>query len=176
MGEYAKINGEMRKIGTCEMMYYLEMGELVSSIIEPDENSLDPRRCIEELWFKLPGVEWGTIIKVDVEDIENEHGIVQLSSKSGLLVNMPCTAETRFPKGNGYFRNGGTGGYFLAGMGIRGGKEALLVQCVDCKRSWRIEKGDGEYERAMESLPVKLAEDMKKSFEITIAEFCKGVV
>lgn len=177
MGEYAKINGEVKKIGTCDLMYYLDMIELVKSDIEPEPNSLDPRKCVDQLWFKLPGVEWGRRLQVEVADIENGHGTVQLKSSSGLMMNVECTKETRFPeRGGNVFRNGGAGGYSLVGMGIRNGGAALLIECMDCGAKWRIEEEEKEeYEKVLDSLPDEIGKVIQTAFKMAKEEFYEGV-
>jgi hypothetical protein len=54
MGEYARnrMTGESFKIGTCESMTDLRRDQL--HLIEPEENSLDPREYADRLRFRFP--------------------------------------------------------------------------------------------------------------------------
>ena len=65
MGEYAidKRTGGKVKIGTCENMYYLRL-EQINDVIPLAPENVDPKKDIEELYFRLPrkdedGIEAG---------------------------------------------------------------------------------------------------------------------
>lgn len=103
MGEYATIKGtnEEVKIGTCESMYYIRASDM-------HKVNYNFREGMEFLSFRLPFKDEPEFedrlhgnhnkgIDVDIPDIDDGHGTVQLSAvqKNGLLISFPCCAETR---------------------------------------------------------------------------------
>src|SRR5438132_13372510 len=108
MGEYAirKSDNQEIKIGTCEDMYYLRLEDLDK--ITPLPSSIDPIREIGSLRFRLPFPDEdhlqpgeyepynrGERLYCGNEDFTDpktaeEPVLIQLTHKSGLLVNLTC--------------------------------------------------------------------------------------
>ena len=166
MGEYARINGQSVKIGTCEDMYYLRAEDAHKAQKEP--HSLDAATCLG-LRFRLPfpdedGVQIGhyddpfrgfrlyrmvkdKASRVDYcEDFaphdlsDAKPGNLQLRHEaSGLLLNVPCHHGVKLPEITGAtaFWNGK--GYSLELIQIKRvapGQYVPIVQCRHCGNKW----------------------------------------
>lgn len=168
MGEYAirKSDRQRIKIGTCSDMFYIRYGDRDKVIAE--HNSVDIARHPENLRFRLPFPDEDRIFPGDYENynralrlyrtmpgttenfIDSESaaqpGTIQLTHKSGLLLNVPCYHGGRLPDVAPQmkaFWNGGSG-YFLALSALRtikadnGTIEVWpIVQCIHCGEMWR---------------------------------------
>ena len=122
MSENALFNGERVKIGTCECMYYLRWQDRWK--VDPLPNNLDPR-TMAGLFFRLPFPDedclqpgeyndhmrgdrlgrrepegersfWNDWTPEDTADMDP--GLLQVSHKSGLLLNVPCHHGIKLPE------------------------------------------------------------------------------
>jgi len=173
MGEYAKrkSDGEVVKIGTCEAMYYLrwEDRERVSKV----PNSLDPATTAG-LFFRLPfpdedGLQpgdytehnrgyrlgrqepeaggrsyWCDWAPSEVDEIKP--GLIQLSHKSGLLLNVPCHHGVKLPEvgpGMGAHWNGKSHSFELVHVKhVGGGVLRPVYHCRHCGSMWSTDWAD----------------------------------
>lgn len=199
MGEYALINGKEEKIGTCNNMYYLKLSDLKTKTIQALPGNVNPKKEIAELWFKLPWDKAGVFDGPDViiKDIEQNHNTIQVSSSTGLLVNLNCTPITRFPSkySDKYIsdikdsivynlgRNGGIGGYKIVALGIRniedGCAPAVLIECKDCRAQWRFQfdfrkpEDQEEFKLMFSNFDVEFYDRIRKEFNYYSLELPK---
>jgi hypothetical protein len=171
MGEYAirKSDGAQIKIGTCEMMYYLRFEDRhkVRALVP---NNVDPVLEAPELKFRLPYPDEDAVLPGDYTDYARGYrlwkktgmghcqdfedpdtvkdpGIIQLTHKSGLLLNVPCYHGHKLPDvatPMTAFWNGKSWSLELAWLrpaeyNVVGGKVSVfpVVQCRHCGHLWR---------------------------------------
>jgi len=149
MGEYAKrkSDGEKVKIGTCESMYYCRYEDKNKVIYDfgdysyfwrlpfPDEDNItvgnyDPYNRGSQL--------------TGFEDLEliNDPGIMQVSSKSGLLLNVNCYHGYKLPTGSTDIKPfwNGKGNFFeLNSIKNVDKKFRFVVTCKYCRHMWSYE-------------------------------------
>ena len=161
MGEYATriSDGEEIKIGTCESMYYIRYED--RNLVNPRENSLDCSKELDLHW-RLPfpdeddikvgeyqefnrgsplyqmgehGAEGFTI-----DESEQHPGSIQLTHKSGLLLNIPCYHGVQLPDMGDIVRAGWNGkqSWFFELKSIKNTKKGIkgIISCRYCDKSW----------------------------------------
>jgi hypothetical protein len=149
MGENARYNGQLVKIGTCEDMYYLRADQIgqVSSV----RGSADPGNAEDqkEIRFRFPwpdedNVAPGAFTPYDREvglygvtvPAEVEHGKVQFTAHAGYVVSLPCPegpdADPRVA------RNGFAGPVRFGQQAYRDGVLALICECGGCGAKYRV--------------------------------------
>lgn len=156
MGEYAKLNGEDIKIGTCEQMYYLRADQV--QLIESVSGSVNPQRKeeAESIRFRFPfpdedHVEPGafepydrafSVWDVEVpEDIEHYH--LQFTrnypSSGGILLSTPCP-HSKEGKASGlkWSYNGYSGPVGIHSQRLVNEQLVLILRCMDCGALWRV--------------------------------------
>jgi hypothetical protein len=156
MGEYAirKSDGQEIKIGTCENMYYLRYSDR-DKVKPKNENNLDPNddKIISELRFRLPFPDEDHIKPGDYEPFRREEvllydyepkntnaGLMQLSTKYGLLMNVPCYHGEKLPDNYGdikVFWNGKAPAYALKWLKFIDGIPYGVYGCIQCSEEWR---------------------------------------
>jgi hypothetical protein len=157
MGEYAKLNGQQIKIGTCEDMYYLRYED--RHRVEALPNNVDPVQDAERLRFRLPfpdedGMQPGAYEPyrrgvrlwrdgADWADPEtaDDPGTVQLKHEpSGLLVSARCYHGIRLPEASDDFPhvhwNGKGNSFELVAVKPLETMQGI-VQCRHCGQMWR---------------------------------------
>ena len=166
MGEYAtrKSDGERIKIGTCESMYYLRYEDRFK--VNKDDHSIDPRDCLNLFW-RLPFPDED---KIDIGNYEDYHrglqlyrltkdgwsenfsspdlaevpGLIQLTHKSGLLINVPCYHGEKLPElGDAKAAwNGKSHSYELAHIKNMSDGVWPVIHCRHCGKMWRTDWAD----------------------------------
>ena len=157
MGEYAERKSDRKeiKIGTCENMYYLRYSD--RDKVRPLENNLDPsdEETINELRWRLPFPDEDNTQPGDYGDAfrgaklynftnpetTGDPGIVQLSSQTGLLVNITCYHGEKLPENTKdvkFFWNGKDSSYELRHLKFINGVPFGVYTCIECRQSWRI--------------------------------------
>lgn len=165
MGEYAtrKSDGVEVKIGTCESMYYLTLG---------DRNKVNYRFDYNHWWhWRLPNLpayeqpgdgnyeDWkeyrGTIINEDrfwelvhrdfsQDEIDKNKGIMQLKGENGYLVNIACYHGDRLPQTDtdevNVFWNGKAHHMRIAYVHTRGAIADVGICCRFCGRTVNLEE------------------------------------
>lgn len=159
MGEYAirKSDGAEVKIGTCEDMYYLRYED--RNKVEKLPNSLDVRRELNLRW-RLSFPDEDGVLVGEYEDYNrgarlaneaeteleipylDDPGTIQLTHKSGLLLNLPCYHGRQLPevaKPMRAFWNGKAPALEL--FQIKNTEDGIkpIVRCVFCGNAWRFE-------------------------------------
>lgn len=156
MGEYAERESDRQeiKIGTCESMYYLRYSD--RNKVRGIKNSLDPNdeKTINVLRWRLPFPDEDEVRPGDYENhargatlcnfsdpsTAEDHGILQLHSKTGLLVNIACYHGEKKPKDTKevqFHWNGKGHNYELRHLKFIDGVVFGVYSCVECDRSWR---------------------------------------
>ena len=156
MGEYGLRNdGCEVKIGTCENMYYLRYSD--RHMIRPLEGNLDPNddSILKELRWRLPFPDEDHIKPGEYPDYNrdaalcgeftspdnaNDPGILQLHSKTGLLVNITCYHGEKLPENTKdvkFFWNGKKPAYVLKHLKFIDGETFGVYSCTECRREWR---------------------------------------
>lgn len=162
MGEYAirKSDGQEIKIGTCENMYYLRYEDRAKVSHKP--GNVDPVKDANQIRFRLPfpdedGIEPGSYENYDrgfilardnaafVDDeTANDPGIIQLTHKCGLLVNVPCYHGAKLPAmGDAtVFWNGKGPSLVLRQLRPTDDGVKPVVACRWCNHAWRYDWSD----------------------------------
>jgi DNA-directed RNA polymerase subunit M/transcription elongation factor TFIIS len=158
MGEYAvrKSDREEIKIGTCESMYYLRYSDREK--VRAKEGNVDPNddSTIKELLWRLPfpdedhiqpGGNYkeytrGAELSYDFTNPDNAEypGILQLHSKTGLLVNIACYHGEKKPtdtKEVQFHWNGKAPSYNLTALKFRDDGVYGIYSCTECGHAWR---------------------------------------
>ena len=162
MGEYAKrkSDGEEVKIGTCESMYYLRY---------EDKNNVEP--CEGSgygIYYRLPFPDEDD---VDIGNYENynrgyplydtvndyteyftdpttadDPGIIQITHKCGLLINIPCYHGAKLPDGGEeikVFWNGKSNFLELSSLKeCENGEIRPVIKCKHCGHMWSYDWAD----------------------------------
>src|SRR3990167_4240466 len=170
MGEYARFNGNTIKLGTCESMYYVRFED--RDKVQPESHSLNAATA-PGLFWRLPfpdeddngpgnypdynrGLRLYRVLKdpensfrpdrvEDFEDTEtvSDPGIIQLTHKCGLLLNVPCYHGIGLPqvqKPMQAFWNGRGHFFELASVKDHPGRGLMpVVHCRHCGHMWRYE-------------------------------------
>lgn len=151
MGEYATLDGQPIKIGTCEDFYYLrwDQRDKVSGYDFTYPGLLEASR------FRFPfpsedGTPPGAFEDYDrgltlwgfAPPAELDHGLVQFSAQNGYLVSLPCP-EGPQPEGATYRigKNGYGGAAALVQQGWRSGRLVGIARCNGCHTRYRLEDG-----------------------------------
>lgn len=151
MGENAKYNGKLVKIGTSEMMYYLRYEDRFK--VKKDNHSLDPATCMNLFW-RLPypdedGNYIGGNIRhtrgiplYDYYPTDLESYTMQIhDDKSCLLVNVACYHGIKLPEASADFHPhwNGKAGYFFELKWIKNMADGLwpVYECRFCGGMWR---------------------------------------
>jgi hypothetical protein len=150
MGENARYNGQLVKIGTCEDMYYLRADQTWQ--VSPVSGSLDPRdpEVQKEIRFRFPwpdedGTAPGAFKDYDkavaVHGVELpeglEHHTVQFSAHAGYLLSLPCP-EGPSAHGLQIHRNGFAGPVRIVQQAYRAGVLAVICQCGGCGARYNV--------------------------------------
>jgi hypothetical protein len=155
MGEYAirKSDGADIKIGTCETMYYLRYSD--RDKVKARSGNIDPmdESIINQIRWRLPYPDEDHIQPGDYEpfrgamlygfenpDTVNEPGILQKSTKYGLLMNIPCYHGEKLPENYGeikVFWNGKGPAYELRHLKFIDGEPWGVYGCIECGQEWR---------------------------------------
>lgn len=160
MGEYANLNGERVKIGTCESMYYLRADQ--AHLVEAVQGSVDPLRDRDGLRFRFPfpdedHLEPGTFDDFDrgvrIPDYQlpveygDQHHSVQFTSSAGYVLSIPCPEQfgqpgmgVELPNGLRVGRNGFNGHPEVRAQKWVDGRLVLVVACGACGAMWRVEE------------------------------------
>ncbi len=171
MGEYAKLGNQEIKIGTCENMYYLRYEDrlrvtkcahsldparetgLRFRLPFPDEDSIQPgnyepfERGIR-LFKRVKDERTGNTRVVDYEfpDSVEDPGSIQLTHKSGLLINVKCYHNERLPKANEDINvhwNGKTYAFELCCIkSLPDNKTKPVIWCQHCRQMWACDWKD----------------------------------
>lgn len=156
MGEYAirKSDNQEIKIGTCENMYYLRYSDR-DKVRRKNDNNLDPNddQIVSELRFRLPFPDEDHIKPGDYEPFRKEDvllygyepknenpGTLQLHTKYGMLLNVPCYHGEKLPENIGdikAFWNGKCPGYSLKYLKFINGEPWGVYGCIECREEWR---------------------------------------
>ena len=164
MGEYALLNGESVKIGTCEDMYYLRFDQRRK--VHHERGNVNPVADVAALRFRLPWPDEDQIAPGSFKDYHRslrvygytmpegvDHGSIRFRHEAGYLLSMPC------PEGDGYttpndsrlhsdhtatsirvHRNGFNGGAALVAQKyIEGVGLVPIMKCLSCGSMWRVE-------------------------------------
>ena len=162
MGEYAirKSDNQEVKIGTCQSMYYIRYEDRTK--VTKLDSSLDAATTTDLFW-RLPFPDEDNVRIGEYEEfnrgfrlyksipnepcenftfneIDETPGIIQLSHKCGLLVNVPCFHGAKLPNpppGGQIFWNGKS--WFLELTSIKNTKEGkirFVVSCIHCRHMW----------------------------------------
>ncbi len=157
MGEYAtrKSDGQEIKIGTCADMYYLRYSDrdkvsALSGNLDPNDES-----TITELRWRLPfpdednirpGGDYkeynrgATLYDFTDPETAKDPGILQLHSKTGVLVNITCYHGERLPENTKdvkFFWNGKSPSYYLTALKFRDGVVFGVYSCTECGHAFR---------------------------------------
>lgn len=159
MGEYANVNGERVKIGTCEDMYYMrpDQMDLVSGgdwahlrgaldkirfrFPFPDEDGALPGSFDDySRGFPIPGYSLPATLSGD------EHHSVQFTASPGYVLSIPCPEQfgqpgmtVTMPNGLSVGRNGFKGGPTIRQQAFRGGVLVTLLRCGACGAVHRLD-------------------------------------
>lgn len=154
MGEYAKrkSDGAHIKIGTCEEMLYLRYED--RNKVEPWTGSLDAAKTLG-LYWRLPFLDEDDVLPGDYEPAfrhellqdfavagcENSPGVLQLSHKCGLLLNVPCYHGERLPTVTMPMRVfwNGRDPHSFALKAVKNTADGIIpiVACRWCGEAWR---------------------------------------
>jgi hypothetical protein len=164
MGEYAtrKSDHQEVKIGTCEDMFYLRYED--RGKVRQLPGSLNPATELD-LRFRLPFPDEDSVRIGEYQDFnrgerlyaendtdcrnlhipDDDPGIIQLTHKSGLLLNVPCHHGQKLPEvaeGMQAFWNGKS--YALVLSSIKNTAEGIkpVVRCRFCNNAWRFDWAD----------------------------------
>lgn len=162
MGEYAirKSDGVEVKIGTCEDMYYLRYEDRFK--VRKLENSLDASHELNLRW-RLPFPDEDHVRIGEYDDFtrgarlcneadqelgipyKEDVGTIQLTHKSGLLLNVPCYHGRELPEVSApmkAFWNGKS--WALELYQIKNTTDGIkpIVRCRFCDHAWRFEWED----------------------------------
>lgn len=170
MGEFAKLKtepeGESFKIGTCENMYYLRYEDIDKIIYDYDFNMFN---------FRVPfidedNIKVGNYIDpfrgLPLSDYSNpvlakKGGLIQITHKSGLLLNTACYHGEKLPESCGqaqFHWNGKTSkNYELKFLKLVNGKIYPVIGCRWCGVKWRMDWVD-----IWEKLPKEYQERFEK--------------
>jgi hypothetical protein len=155
MGEYATriSDGEQVKIGTCELMYYTTLRDILgfSCKWNPLTNSVGIR-------YRLPFADEFDVLVGDYEPYERsvalpgfegdddmQPGLIQFS-KDGLLVNVPCHHGRKLPdigEGNAHWNGKPLSHLTLNGIHVAEDGIKPSIGCVSCRKSWWCDDWDG---------------------------------
>jgi hypothetical protein len=153
MGENATYNGQQIKIGTCENMYYLRYSDIGKIQSLSGNVDVHDQKTVNQLRFRLPFPDedhiapgryepfrGATLHGYSDKETAETPGIVQLNSKSGMLVNIACYHGEKLPentKESQFFWNGKGPAYELTFLKFIDGKCFGVYSCVDCNQSFR---------------------------------------
>lgn len=176
MGEYAKLNNERIKIGTCEAMYYLRFDDRFKVTPEPD--SLNPHNA-KNLFWRLPypdedmvkpgcykdfdrGILLYRAVDKEIEPFEEDFpdtGIVQAKHDCGLLINATCYHGQKLPDGNGDLKPfwNGRARYWFELIHLKNSEKhgiMPVIRCRYCRRMWSYTPD--EWPRILEFVPDKV--------------------
>lgn len=192
MGEYAKLNGQSVKIGTCEQMYYLRADQV--QLIEPERNSVNPKikEHAEQIRFRFPfpqedneqpggfyslGYDYGMgLYGVEVPE-EVEHHSLQFTrnypSAGGILLSAPCP-RSKEGKASGlkFHYNGYSGAAQIHSQRLVNGQLRLVMKCGDCGALWRCDS----LEDCKDVLAALEKEAQQRDHETTIANARPGAI
>jgi len=154
MGEYAKLNGQSVKIGTCEDMYYLRADQ--AHRMTPERGNIDPVKQAESIRFRFPfpqedGIEPGAFqdpfYTLGVSGVEVpecvDHSFLQFTRNypkaGGMTVSTPCP-NSKEGKASGlrFNRNGYSGDVQIAQQRLVNGQLVLVCQCGGCGAAYRM--------------------------------------
>ena len=138
MGEYATLNGERIKIGTCEDMLYLRADQ--AALVVPEPGNVDPVEDRLKLRFRFPFPDEDStapgafadhayalpVHGVTVPDGVS-HSTVQFAARAGYLVSLPC------PEGPGGAVKISQQRY------LPGGVLATVCECGGCGAKYRLQ-------------------------------------
>jgi hypothetical protein len=165
MGEFARIDGHTRKVGTCDNMYYLRLEDAARATPEP--GSISP--TLDGMKYRLPFPDedevpagnyqpWNrgqrlfqTIPTPDGlpdrrewwsdPSAADDFGTVQTRHPCGLLVNVACYHGERLPEPAGGFQafwNGKEPSFYeLTAVKRLVGEVFGVVTCTACRKAWR---------------------------------------
>ena len=171
MGEYAKLRGQVLKLGTCEDLYYVRFDDLLNAIragqAEKEPNSAEPAEYLGGAFrFRFPfpneddqappelgagNFERGLMVPWPggvVDDAEHERVTVGLHPKGEEFAyrrwaGLPCPQD---PKAPADLWRGGESGRRLQLCQQRPIEGALwaVVRCPWCGNAWRLPPAEGE--------------------------------
>ena len=150
MGEYATYQGQVIKIGTCEEMYYLRADQrhLVADYTFdaadrfrfpfPDEDHIEPGRFVDyDRGLRIP--RWR--LPTDFEG----HGMVQLCSRTGYVLCIPCPEQygqpetsIELPDGLRIGRHGFIGHPKVVQQKVVDEMLVTVISCGACGSKWRL--------------------------------------
>lgn len=159
MGEYANVNGDRVKLGTCEDLYYMRADQMdrvsggdwpalrsALGVIRfrfpfPDEDGIEPGSFDPyDRGFKLRGYTLPAKLSGD------EHGSIQFQHRAGYLVSIPCPEQfgqpgmsVNLPNGLHVARNGFNGEPRIVQQAFRGGVLVTLLRCGACGAIHRLD-------------------------------------
>lgn len=156
MGENARYNGELIKIGTCEDLYYLRADQVTDPRLSWEPNSLNPLdpETLKVIRFRFPFPEEDNITPglfpefdhgVGVHGVfpprEIEHCSIQFADTRGrgLLVSLPCpeSGAGRFAEYTVHYNNY-RGKVRLVQQAARGGVLAIVCECGSCGAKYSL--------------------------------------
>ncbi len=155
MGEYAKLNGQSVKIGTCEDLYYLRADQ--AHLVQAEHGSVDPMAARERaaIRFRFPwpdedGTEPGAFERFDravavpgaAVPAAVEHHMVQFVARQGYNVSLPCPESQQAVPGLTVHRNGFAGAFQIVQQAYRNGVLALIGQCGGCGARFNLPTWD----------------------------------
>lgn len=159
MGEYANVDGERVKIGTCEDMYYMRADQMdrVSggdwphiqrslNVVRfrfpfPDEDGAAPGSFGDySRGFSIPGYTLPATLSGD------QHHTVQFTATPGYVLSIPCPEQfgqpgmtVNLPNGLSVGRNGFNGGPKIVQQAFRDGVLVTLLRCGACGAVHRLD-------------------------------------
>lgn len=156
MGEYAYLNGERIKLGTCEDLMYLRLEDAPRLEVRGSGDT-DPTRHLDVFRFRFPfpdedgiqgghyDAERGVTIPGLEADPDVDHFTVQFRNDAGLLVSLPCP-QGAYGKAWAkaadvtVHRNGYPGSVDLTAHRVWNGRVVPVLRCRPCRTAWRLEE------------------------------------
>lgn len=153
MGEYATYNGQKIKIGTCENMYYLRYSDREKIRALSGNVDVNNQKTVNQLRFRLPYPDEDHIRPGNYEPFRKEEptlynyepgndnaGVLQVTTKYGMVLNVPCFHGEKLPENTGDikpFWNGKSSAYRLKWLKFIDGIPYGVYGCVECCEEWR---------------------------------------
>lgn len=155
MGEYAirKSDGQKIKIGTCDSMYYLRYSDRDKVRALPGNVDVHDQKTVNQLRFRLPFPDedhirpgeyqpfrGASLCNFSDKETAGDPGLVQLTTKTGMLVNVSCYHGEKLPENTKeaqFHWNGKDNFYNLTALKFINGDVFGIYECVDCRHMWR---------------------------------------